>query len=186
MKWEKAIAELETKMMRKFRLYLVISFLLILTVTAASHITYSAQEDKEAPWVLITRPAPSVTTVSGVYMIHARIDDNVGVVKIELWIDGDNVDIVTLSPPIKKSSLYKREWDTQAYPNGDYKITVNAQDAAGNSEFDNRWVRVVRPSWWQQIFAYMIVNPGIVAAIITAIIGPILVIIVKRRLGAGR
>ncbi|MBN1329866.1 MAG: caspase family protein [Candidatus Heimdallarchaeota archaeon] len=90
-----------------------------LTVT----LSYSSG-DTTAPTVSITSPA-SGATVSGTTTISASASDNVGVTKVEFYIDGSLKGTDTTSP-------YSYSWVTTGYSDGSHTIYAKAYDAAGN------------------------------------------------------
>jgi len=82
--------------------------------------------DTQAPTVSITSPADNAT-VSGMLTISASATDNVGVTRVEFYIDGvlDHTD--TTAP-------YSDSGDTSTVPDGSsYLLTARAYDAAGNA-----------------------------------------------------
>jgi hypothetical protein len=81
-------------------------------------------QDTTPPQVSITSPQNG-QTVSGTITIQASATDNVGVTKVEFYIDGNKVGEDTVSP-------YEYIWDTTQYANGNHTITAKAYDNAGN------------------------------------------------------
>jgi len=80
--------------------------------------------DTTSPTVSITSPA-SGATVSGVATVNVTATDNVGVSKVELYINGAVYGVYGSAP-------YSLAWDTKSKPNGSYLLTAKAYDAAGN------------------------------------------------------
>jgi len=80
--------------------------------------------DITAPATSITAPANGAT-VSGTTTITASATDNVGVTKVELYIDGALQSTDTASP-------YSWSWNTTAFANGTHTLTTKAYDAALN------------------------------------------------------
>jgi len=80
--------------------------------------------DTTKPNVAITSPTNN-STVSGIVTIQATANDNVGVVKVEFYIDGNKVGEDTSSP-------YEYNWNTTQCTNGTHTITAKAYDNAGN------------------------------------------------------
>ena len=78
--------------------------------------------DTTAPAAAITAPAASAT-VSGITSVAVNATDNVGVTKVEFYVNGALKDSGTAGP----FSL-----DTRALANGSYNLSVKAYDAAGN------------------------------------------------------
>ena len=79
-----------------------------------------------------TPPATSITapsngaTVSGTISVTASASDNVGVSKVELYLDGALQATDTTSP-------YSWSWNTTTATNASHVLTSTAYDAAGNS-----------------------------------------------------
>jgi len=80
--------------------------------------------DTAAPTVTIASPAAG-GTVSGVVFVNVSASDNVGVTKVEWYLNntfmGSNA-----------SSSASFSWNAAAYANGSYSLTARAYDAAGN------------------------------------------------------
>lgn len=84
----------------------------------------STPPDVAPPSVEITYPR-SGDTVSGGVTVSVRASDDVGVVKVELYING--VLFAT-----DQDEPYEFYWDTTADPDGEYTLVAKAYDAAGN------------------------------------------------------
>jgi hypothetical protein len=80
--------------------------------------------DTTAPTVSITAPTAGAT-VSGTVAVNASASDNVGVSKVEFYVDGALRATATTSP-------YSWSWDTTAFANGAHSLVAKAYDAAGN------------------------------------------------------
>lgn len=80
--------------------------------------------DRIAPAVTITAPTDGAT-VSGTVTFSADATDAVGVVKVELLVDGRLLDTDTTAP-------YAATWDTAAAANGTHTLLARAYDSAGN------------------------------------------------------
>jgi len=80
--------------------------------------------DTTPPSVQITTPANGAT-VSGTVFFSAGATDDVGVSRVELFIDGTWVDT--------DSGPYEHYWDTTLVSDGSHTLTATAFDAAGNS-----------------------------------------------------
>jgi len=80
--------------------------------------------DTTPPATSITSPS-SGNTVSGSVTISASASDNVGVTRVELWLDGALASADTASP-------YSFTWNTTATANGSHALQTKAYDAAGN------------------------------------------------------
>ncbi len=79
-----------------------------------------------------TKPVTSITapsggaTVSGTTTVNASASDNVGVTKVEFYLDGGLQSTDTTSP-------YSWSWNTTGTGNGTHSLTSKAYDAAGNT-----------------------------------------------------
>ena len=80
--------------------------------------------DTIAPTTSITSPANGAT-VSGTTTVSASASDNVGVTKVEFYLDGVLKSTDTTSP-------YSWSWDTTTATNGSHSLTSKAYDAALN------------------------------------------------------
>ncbi|QQS19891.1 carboxypeptidase regulatory-like domain-containing protein [Candidatus Saccharibacteria bacterium] len=90
------------------------------TMSPAVNVTVQ-NGDSTSPTVTITTPQNG-TTVGGLVNVAATATDNVGVTKIELYVDG-----------MLKSSTNSYVWDTTATSNGSHSILARTYDATGNS-----------------------------------------------------
>jgi len=86
--------------------------------------TSASGGDTTAPTVSISSPTNGAT-VSGTTTISASASDNVGVSKVEFYIDS-TLKITDTSSP------YSYSWDTTAYSNAGHSIYAKAYDAANN------------------------------------------------------
>jgi hypothetical protein len=80
--------------------------------------------DATPPTTSITSPAAGAT-VSGTITVSAIADDNVGVTRVELFVDGSLAGTDTSSP-------YTVAWNTITTANGEHSLQTRAHDAAGN------------------------------------------------------
>ena len=80
--------------------------------------------DTTPPNTSITAPA-SGATVSGTTTVTASASDNVGVTKVEFYVDSVLKGTDTTSP-------YSFAWNTTAYANGSHSLASKAYDAANN------------------------------------------------------
>lgn len=95
--------------------------------------------DTQAPAVSIVSP-PDDSTISGSQVvITVTANDNTGVSRVELSINGS-------SPASDTTSPYRFAWDTARSPNGQYTLTARAYDAAGNSSSHSIRVIVANPT----------------------------------------
>ena len=80
--------------------------------------------DTTPPTTSITSPANGAT-VSGTVTVAANASDNVGVSRVELWVDGVLTGSDTTAP-------YQIAWNTTTASNGGHGLQSRAYDAAGN------------------------------------------------------
>src|SRR5205085_4201796 len=80
--------------------------------------------DTTSPTTSITAPGHGAT-VTGTVTVSASTSDNVGVTKVEIYIDSVLKSTQTAAP-------YNYSWNTTAYTNGSHTIFSKAYDAAGN------------------------------------------------------
>jgi len=80
--------------------------------------------DTVPPTVAIASPA-NVSTVAGLVPVQGSAIDNVGVVSIQLVVDGTPSATTSSSP-------FSFNWNSSVAANGNHTLIVNASDAAGN------------------------------------------------------
>ncbi len=95
------------------------------SAAVAAALNLAATVDTVAPTAAIASPAGG-TAVSGLVTIDAVASDNVGVARVELWVDGA---LVTSDP----GAPYGFTWDSRKTGNGSHSLVVRAYDAAGNA-----------------------------------------------------
>ncbi len=93
------------------------------SLVAAS--TAVPQTDTVAPTASMGSPA-SGSSVSGAVQVNVTAQDNVGVAKVDLYVDGALFATDTSAP-------YSFSWDTTAYADGSHDLYAVAYDAAGNT-----------------------------------------------------
>jgi subtilisin family serine protease len=81
--------------------------------------------DTTPPTTSITSPGNGAT-VSGTVTVSANASDNVGVTRVELFVDGSLHSTDTSSP-------YSFSWNTTSVSNGGHSLQTRAYDAAGNT-----------------------------------------------------
>jgi hypothetical protein len=81
--------------------------------------------DTAAPTVSIASPANGAT-VSGVASVAVGVTDNVGVVKVDLYVDGQLTATSNTSP-------FTTKWNTKKATKGAHALQCRAYDAAGNA-----------------------------------------------------
>ena len=91
-------------------------------VNAYKAVSATSTADTTAPSVSISSPANG-STVSGTIQVQGTAGDNVGVTKIEFYVDGQLKSTATASP-------FSFSWVTSS--NGTHSLQVKAYDAAGN------------------------------------------------------
>ena len=93
---------------------------------AVAAATAAVAADTQAPSVAISAPLGG-STVSGLIGVDVSATDNVGVARVELWVNGSIIATDTVSP-------YQFSWDTTKLSNGTATVVAYAFDAAGNSK----------------------------------------------------
>lgn len=96
--------------------------------------TITPPADTTAPATLITSPGDG-TPVNGTVPINANASDNIGVTKVEFYINNGKVSETTTSP-------YSYGWNTTATPDGNYTLQTRAYDAAGNIGYSTPLITV--------------------------------------------
>lgn len=89
----------------------------------------AAPGDTQPPVVNLTAPVDGAM-LSGVVSVQVSATDDVGVTRVEVYVDGGL--LTTLS-----SAPYSYSWDTGAEANGSHQLRAVAFDAAGNSATDD-------------------------------------------------
>lgn len=87
--------------------------------------TVVAPTDTTAPTVQLTSPANG-STISGTSSVAANAGDNVGVSRVDFFLNGNLLQSDT-------TASYFMSFDTTRYANGSYQFSARAYDAAGNS-----------------------------------------------------
>jgi len=99
--------------------------------------------DSTPPTVSITSPADNAQ-VSGIVTVTASASDNVGVVGVQVYVDGVS------TGPEDPDAPYGLAWDTRTVPNGAHTLTARARDGAGNGTFSAPvMVNVANTSYFQ-------------------------------------
>ncbi len=106
--------------------------------STTSFTVYNSVADTTAPTVSISSPVVN-STVSGTVNIAATASDNVGVSKVEFYVNGALKATDTTAP-------YSYSWNTAAVANGAYSITAKAYDAAGNVKLSSATSLTVKNS----------------------------------------
>jgi hypothetical protein len=105
--------------------------------------------DTTPPATSITAPAGGAT-VSGTTSVTASASDNVGVTKVEFYLDGSLQATDTATP-------YAWSWNTTATANGSHTLQSKAYDAAGNAGSSSTITVTVSNSTGSQ---QLLGNPG--------------------------
>ena len=92
---------------------------------ALAAVSLKPAPDAQPPIVAITSPGNGIT-VSGSVSVTANASDNVGVSKVEFYIDNTPKSTITASP-------YTYSWDTTGYSSDSHTLSAIAYDAAGNT-----------------------------------------------------
>ena len=112
-------------------------------------VTTTVGGDTTPPTTSITAPTNGAT-VSGTATVNASASDNVGVTKVEFYLDGALQSTDTTSP-------YSWSWTTTTAANGSHSLVSKAYDAAGNVGTSSTiTVTVSNSSGSQQLLG----NPG--------------------------
>ncbi len=94
-------------------------------VGQSTNVSVTIFNDTSIPTVSISSPANGAT-VSGTTSVSATASDNVGVTKVEFYVNGALQSSSTSAP-------YSFSWNTAAAANGAYTLSAKAYDAAGNA-----------------------------------------------------
>jgi chitodextrinase len=93
--------------------------------TLSAYVTSTASApDTQAPTTSVTSPTDG-SSLTGTQSITASAADNVGVTKVEWYLDGTLQTSDTTSP-------YSFSWNTATATNGSHQLTTKAYDSAGN------------------------------------------------------
>jgi len=102
--------------------------------TATATLPPAPSSDTTPPVVTLTSPANGASLGGGV-TLSATASDNVGVVRVEFYIDGVLLKTDTRAP-------YSTGWNTRRSANGAHTVTAKAYDGAGNVASDSHTVTV--------------------------------------------
>jgi len=118
------------------------------STTVSVTVSNTGGGDTTAPSVSVTAPANG-STVSGTVTITASASDNVGVTKVEIYVDGALRVTDTATP-------YTWSWDTTTFANSSHTIMAKAYDAANNIGTSSNVTVTVNNNTAQQLLG----NPG--------------------------
>jgi hypothetical protein len=93
-------------------------------VGQSADVTVTVVNDIIVPTVAVTSP-PNNATVSGSTTISANAVDNLGVTKVEFYVNGLLLAATNVAP-------YSYNWNTALFANVPYTLTAKAYDATGN------------------------------------------------------
>jgi hypothetical protein len=127
--------------MRLRRAGILLGVFAVLLVLAACQ--SKSVPDAEAPVVKFTQPLTGDTVVSGVYELKAFATDNVRVVDVVFWTEGEMLGFIEYQP----SDTYEVGVDTRSDTSGTgqaYTLLVEADDAAHNMGWDSVTVYIHR------------------------------------------
>ena len=85
----------------------------------------AATADSQAPSVWLNGPAAAGATVSGVVSAWANAADDIGVARVELWVDGGLVATDASFP-------FTWGWNSASVADGAHSLQARAYDLAGN------------------------------------------------------
>lgn len=88
------------------------------------NVAVAGQQDTTPPTISITAPINGAT-VSSTVSVSANASDNIGVTKVEFYLDG-TLEQTDLNSP------YTWSWNTTGVSNGSHTLSAKAYDAAGN------------------------------------------------------
>lgn len=104
-------------------------------VTAVTAVTGGSNADTVPPMVSITAPEGGAT-VAAASIVATTATDNVGVIKVEFYLDG-------VLHAADTSAPYTWNWSPTAAQNGTRSLTAKAYDSAGNSKVSDAVVVTV-------------------------------------------
>jgi hypothetical protein len=93
-------------------------------IKQSSNVTVTVRNDNTPPTVSISSPSNSAI-VSGTVSVTTSASDNIGVSKVEFYVNGALQSTDTTSP-------YTFSWNTTSVANGSYTLSAKAYDAANN------------------------------------------------------
>ena len=97
-------------------------------VTSTFFVNNVITVDTTPPVVSITSPINGAVFSRGNITVNANATDNVGIIRVELYVDGKYISNDTLAP-------FSLNWNAKRASLGQHTIVMKAFDAAGNSSF---------------------------------------------------
>jgi len=110
--------------------------------SVAVRVTTPAATDTSLPVVTIKTPTPDQVVVD-VININADASDNIGVAKVEFYLDG--ILLTSFASPQSVGPNYNMSWSPKSTANGYHIIRVVARDAAGNAAEAKVGINVKNP-----------------------------------------
>ncbi len=101
-----------------------------LAISSNFTFTTSVVQDTTPPTIFLDSPSSGLTLCCTV-AITAEASDNVGITKVEFWLNARDLLATDTTPP------YSYSWDTTTVMNGDYTIAAKVYDQAGSSGISN-------------------------------------------------
>ena len=99
-------------------------------------VSNSTEIDEEIPIVSLIRPTSGMT-ISGEFVLVATASDNVQVANVQFRINDEDI------YPRSQIVPFSATLNTSQYPDGDYKISAIAEDAAGNRSIpSDAWISI--------------------------------------------
>ncbi|MCK4749103.1 MAG: hypothetical protein KAT15_18750, partial [Bacteroidales bacterium] len=97
-------------------------------IAALLAITMACERDTENPHISIASHS-ALDKVWNTATIQLSVEDNVGVVRVEFFVDGEFVSTINSSP-------WEVPWNTRNYQDGTVTISVKAYDEVGNASHE--------------------------------------------------
>ncbi len=114
------------------KLSLLPTLIVLITLITGCSDDSSNNVDTQAPAISFLAPADNDTVGVDQFTVVFSVSDNVGVTKIELFIDGEQTPSKTIS-----GSPWQAGIDIRTMANGPHTIVAKASDAAGNATSTN-------------------------------------------------
>ena len=95
-------------------------------VTASPVQSFATLVDTNPPTVSMSQPLDGAVVSGHSTIVSAAAADDVGIVGVQIKLDGSNLGVETTAPP------FSTTWDTTQDVNGAHVLTATARDAAGN------------------------------------------------------
>jgi hypothetical protein len=145
---------------KAIKLILILALFSLLISGCTKQSTTPSTQDTTPPQVTITSPKNG-QVVSGSVKIQVSVTDNVGVKKVEFYIDGSKVGEDAVSP-------YEYIWDTDTLQyNSTHIIQVKAYDNAGNVGISNQVQVIIGDTQIPEVIITNPTNGSVVNGIIT-------------------